>query len=249
MNYVDLMLRLIHILSAIILAGGIFFWRAALLPVLDGLPQSTRHDLQSSLAARWSRWVMLTSGLLLISGLVNAVLAITRYEFQGGWYHILVAVKLLLALGVFAIASVLSGRSATAQRFRAQQAFWLDVSLVLILVMVSIAGMMKMTDRVEKASQTSAAAVRDEGGGLRDERSGMNPSSLNTHLSSHETYRISRSMDKKAKKKLDVLHQRLQQLRQQLAGAKQQTDEPGEIERIERQIAAVEADVARLKAP
>jgi hypothetical protein len=161
MNYVDLMLRLIHILSAIILAGGIFFWRAALLPVLDGLPKSTRHDLQSSLAARWSRWVMLASGLLLISGLVNAVLAITRYEFQGGWYHILVAVKLLLALAVFGIASVLSGRSATAHRLREQQGFWLDVSLVLVLVVVSIASMMKLTDRVEKSRGTSATSMID----------------------------------------------------------------------------------------
>jgi hypothetical protein len=34
-------------------------------------------------------------------------------------------------------------------------------------------------------------------------------------------------VDKKAKKRIDVLHQKLQKLRQQLAGAKQQPDEPG----------------------
>lgn len=54
-------------------------------------------------------------------------------------------------------------------------------------------------------------------------------------------------MDKKAKKKIEVLHQRLQKLRQQLAGAKQQADEPGEIERLQKDIAAVEAEVARLR--
>jgi polyhydroxyalkanoate synthesis regulator phasin len=54
-------------------------------------------------------------------------------------------------------------------------------------------------------------------------------------------------MDAKAKKRLDVIHQKLQTLRQKLAGAKKQNDEPGEIERLQRQIAALEAEAARLK--
>ena len=54
-------------------------------------------------------------------------------------------------------------------------------------------------------------------------------------------------MDKKAKKKVDVLNQRLQKLRQQLAGAKQQMDEPGEVARLEKEIGQVEAELKRLK--
>jgi uncharacterized coiled-coil DUF342 family protein len=54
-------------------------------------------------------------------------------------------------------------------------------------------------------------------------------------------------MDKKAKKKLDVINQRLQTLRQQLAGARKQNDTPGEVERLEREIAAAEAEVKTLK--
>jgi uncharacterized coiled-coil DUF342 family protein len=54
-------------------------------------------------------------------------------------------------------------------------------------------------------------------------------------------------MDKKHKKKLDVIHQRLQHLRQQLAGAKKQQDEPGEVERLQREIAALEAEAEKLK--
>ena len=38
-------------------------------------------------------------------------------------------------------------------------------------------------------------------------------------------------MDKKAKKRLDVLNKKLQKLQQQLAGAKQQMDEPEEAAR------------------
>jgi hypothetical protein len=54
-------------------------------------------------------------------------------------------------------------------------------------------------------------------------------------------------MDKKVKKKLDVLHQRLAQLRQKLAGAKAQLDDPEEVRRLEGDIAAAEAEVAKLK--
>jgi DNA-binding FrmR family transcriptional regulator len=54
-------------------------------------------------------------------------------------------------------------------------------------------------------------------------------------------------MDKKEHKKLEVLQQRLQKLRAQLAGAKKQDDEPGEIERLTREIAAAEAEVKKLK--
>ncbi|MBN1590663.1 MAG: hypothetical protein JW888_14210 [Pirellulales bacterium] len=56
-------------------------------------------------------------------------------------------------------------------------------------------------------------------------------------------------MDKKAKKKIQTLHERLQKLRQQLAGAKQQMDDPSEVTTLESQIAAAEAELAKLKNP
>lgn len=55
-------------------------------------------------------------------------------------------------------------------------------------------------------------------------------------------------MDKRIKKKLEVLHQLLQQLRQKLAGAKKQDDEPGEVQRLQREIATLEAEAEKLKA-
>ena len=54
-------------------------------------------------------------------------------------------------------------------------------------------------------------------------------------------------MDKKAKKRLEVLHQRLQQLRQKLAGARKQDDEPGEVKRLEAEIAAAETEAKKLQ--
>ncbi len=54
-------------------------------------------------------------------------------------------------------------------------------------------------------------------------------------------------MDKKTKKKLDQLQQRLQLLRRQLAGASKQNDTPGEVERLTRDIATLDAEVRQLK--
>ncbi len=54
-------------------------------------------------------------------------------------------------------------------------------------------------------------------------------------------------MDKKAKKKIDVLQQKLQKLRQQLAGAKKQMDDPEEVSRLQKQVAEAEAELAKLK--
>ena len=55
-------------------------------------------------------------------------------------------------------------------------------------------------------------------------------------------------MDKKAKKKIDTLRQRIQKLKNQLAGAKQQDDEPGEVARLETEIADAQAEIEKLQA-
>jgi polyhydroxyalkanoate synthesis regulator phasin len=54
-------------------------------------------------------------------------------------------------------------------------------------------------------------------------------------------------MDKRIKKKLETVNQRLQLARQQLAGAKRQRDEVGEVERLTRLIADLEAEAQKLK--
>jgi hypothetical protein len=54
-------------------------------------------------------------------------------------------------------------------------------------------------------------------------------------------------MDKKAKKRIDLLQPKLQKLRQQLAGAKKQLDEPEEVRRLESEITATESELRKLK--
>ena len=54
-------------------------------------------------------------------------------------------------------------------------------------------------------------------------------------------------MDKKAKKRIDLLNQRLQKLRQQLSGARKQMDDPEDVRRLEREVEQVALELEKLK--
>jgi len=54
-------------------------------------------------------------------------------------------------------------------------------------------------------------------------------------------------LDKKAKKRVEVLQTRLHKLQLQLAGARKQLDDPEEIPALERQVSEVAAELERLK--
>ena len=55
-------------------------------------------------------------------------------------------------------------------------------------------------------------------------------------------------MDKKAKKRIDLLRKKINQLRQRLAGARQQMDDPDEVRKLEADIAAAQQEIEKLKA-
>jgi hypothetical protein len=54
-------------------------------------------------------------------------------------------------------------------------------------------------------------------------------------------------MDRKAKKRIEVLQKSRQKLLGQLSVVKRFTDEPAEIPRLQEQIAKIEAELARLR--
>jgi len=55
-------------------------------------------------------------------------------------------------------------------------------------------------------------------------------------------------MDKKAKKRIEVLRKKIGQLQLLLAGAKQQPDDPEEPQRIQDEIDLAQAEISKLKA-
>ena len=54
-------------------------------------------------------------------------------------------------------------------------------------------------------------------------------------------------MDKKEKKRIEVLQQKISKLQQQLAGARKQPDDPADVPRIEKELAAAHAELSTLK--
>ena len=95
--------------------------------------------------------------LLLITGLINAVRIVTRYEFVDAPYPTLVAVKLGLALLIFFLAARLAGRSPSAAQFR-QGGTWLTINLLLAIIVVCMASYMKSVARVPKATAMESVA-------------------------------------------------------------------------------------------
>src|SRR5205823_5464688 len=109
-----LALRYMHILGAIALMGGTIFMRFALAPVVAGMEPMAKADFHEKVRRRWAKYVALAAALLLVSGLINLILA-GRYQFEsmlgmGKGYHMVVGIKFLLSLPIFFVASMLTGR-------------------------------------------------------------------------------------------------------------------------------------------
>lgn len=54
-------------------------------------------------------------------------------------------------------------------------------------------------------------------------------------------------MDKKAKKRIELLRKKIGELRPRLAGAKKQLDDPEEVRKLEAEIAAAQAEIEKLR--
>lgn len=54
-------------------------------------------------------------------------------------------------------------------------------------------------------------------------------------------------MDKKSKKRLEILRQKQEKQQKLLKDAKAQTDEPGEIEKIEAELEKIKSEIAELR--
>lgn len=55
-------------------------------------------------------------------------------------------------------------------------------------------------------------------------------------------------MDKKAKKRIELLHKKMNDLQQRLAGARKQMDDESEVRQLETELAEARAEIEKLKA-
>jgi hypothetical protein len=126
----NILMRIVHILSAITLLGGILTWRFAFIPALSVSGADAPKSADDAVASSWRPAVLLSLAGLLISGIYNYI----RWR-SGGLppeYHAVIGVKFLLALHVFAVA-ILATRPANPKR--ARQLTGVAVSGVAIVIL------------------------------------------------------------------------------------------------------------------
>lgn len=161
MIWLDLALRWAHILSACILVGGSFFMYFAWFPGLAQVSEKTREETLAKVRRGWAMWVGIASGLILISGFYNVAMASIRYDV-GPVYNGLVALKILLGLALMFLASVLSGRSASAERYQAKGKLWSGVAVLLSIALVLAGGAMRFQDKESRPKNRGGSSQVEE---------------------------------------------------------------------------------------
>ena len=159
---ISLISRWLHIIPAIILVGGTLFLRFSLVPA--AVESNPSHEFREAVRKRWARLVMLSILLLLLSGLYNAAQKAMNYELSM-LYNVMLLLKIVVGLAVFYLLSVLSGRSDRAKRFRERELYWLNITCVLMIALVCIAGWMKTSDQPKKDKSSASMITWSKLGG------------------------------------------------------------------------------------
>ena len=143
MLLLDVLSRIVHVGTAITLVGGSLFMLLVLMPSAKQLADEPHDQLATEVQSRWKKFVHFGVLLFLVSGFYNYWRAMPSHQGDG-LYHALVGTKMLLAFGVFFLASALIGRSEKLKAFREQRGKWLSVMLLLAAVIVGISGFVKV---------------------------------------------------------------------------------------------------------
>ena len=152
-----LIMRWIHILSAIVALGGSIFARFVLMPSAQQVLDDKAHaELRAAVTKRWMKFVHTCILLFLVSGFYNFI-AIQAPDHKGqSIYHMLFGIKFLLALAVFALAVALTSLKPWSEKLRANARFWLGLLIALAIVVVGISGYMRA---IPKSSAAASAPV------------------------------------------------------------------------------------------
>ena len=136
--------RWAHVLGAIVLLGGGLFSRLVLLPVISGLADDEQVRWHDLIRSKWAKWVGISTGVILLSGLYNYLVVAVPNHKGDGLYHGLMGAKMLMALAIFFLAAALAGKSAALEGIRRKRKLWMTVTVLLGVAAVMIAGYLKM---------------------------------------------------------------------------------------------------------
>ncbi|MBS0260967.1 MAG: hypothetical protein JSS02_03350, partial [Planctomycetes bacterium] len=149
--------RILHVGTVILLVGGTFFMRFALIPAASAeLADDVHARLRAAVLNRWKKFVHGGIGVILLSGLFNYYLVIVSEKHKGdALYHMLLGIKMLLAIALFFFASALVGRSPIFEDLRKNSRRWLLICLLLAGTIVAISGFLKVRDTPRPRAQAA----------------------------------------------------------------------------------------------
>lgn len=143
MDILPLIFRWLHIGPAIVLVGGTAFMLFVLLPAAKEISDEEHLKLRAAVLKRWKRFVHVGIGLFLISGFYNYIVILAPLHRGDGLYHALMGVKMLMAMGVFALAEIMVGRSKLADKLRQNSSKFLAINLTLAVAILLLSGFLK----------------------------------------------------------------------------------------------------------
>lgn len=142
-NWFNVVMRWMHIFSAVLLIGGLFFMRVFVMPASrKKLSEEQQDDFRDLVSSRWRMWVRLFILLFLVSGVWNMALMFQRHTGQTA-YHALFGVKVILALGVFFMMEALGSTRKWAEGMRRNWSFWSVVTLSIAFAVILISGVLR----------------------------------------------------------------------------------------------------------
>jgi uncharacterized membrane protein len=157
MYFVLLASRVLHMLGAAILLGGLIYVRHIIKPAAPAGPAESADALFGGKRARWAQWVGIATFLLLLSGFFNYFYFMSALEKLPAAYHAMIGIKMLLSFALFLLAALLAGRSAAAERMREKFYFWLTLCVVIGIAIVILGGVLRTFDHKRRSTDAAAS--------------------------------------------------------------------------------------------
>lgn len=160
--------RVLHVGSAALLVGGLFYLRMIVGPQVAA-GESSAEAVFGTRRKWWGITVMATTLLLLASGFYNLFMVIIwPNESLPPLYHMLFGMKFLLALVLLFVAAALGGRSKLAGHMRGALKMWLNLALAVALVIFVLAAVMRFIPKIPAVADELVAAQQLEQLGGQD---------------------------------------------------------------------------------
>ncbi len=154
---INVISRILHISTAIALIGGTVFMVFVLLPAAKQLGDEQHEQLKKSVNSTWKRFIHIGILLFLVTGFYNYFQQMPFHKGDG-LYHALIGTKMILALVIFFIASVLVGRSAAFEWMRTGRETWLKLIVLLAAVIVVMSSFVKVRGPQGKLAEANVVA-------------------------------------------------------------------------------------------